>query len=537
MSGPEPAAPPPSLDEILDRLQSGAPVSPDDMALHLTVGPPGERIANNARIALSLLASGRAADARRFAERAWTLSRHAPQLLDLFHATLGQDLEAKRKSLRDAARRTAREGQIGATIGLLDHYTHFRAINGHDNWYEFDWDALASLRALAERWACPRRPIEPLEGRRLKVAILIYGADHVGSIITREAVAFASHHDRNRVDLRFYVPVPRERVSPSSLAELARAAEQGVAVEFAPSDAGDTALVALGHGIARWGADILFTTAVLASTALYFVQSLRPAHVNVALVQGQIPIYTSPETDFAILRRAEYALDCPCECAHIPHEMELPDLASVHPASRRDIGVPEDAFVIAASGRTVKFASPQYWDMITGALMRRPDAWFVAIGPGTPDGSTPQVPLSAPEDVLTRIRFLPWTPTPLSFISLADVVVDTFPIGGSATLAEAMALGKPCIGFRRPAMIFYDHNDHGDNGMVLQLPELRVPLGDRNAFISLVDRLGSDAAFRTELGKACQRQVHEVYGQPWRSVARYEAIWFDLIRRRLEGAA
>lgn len=125
------------------------------------------------------------------------------------------------------------------------------------------------------------------------------------------------------------------------------------------------------------------------------------------------------------------------------------------PKDRSHFGLPADAHIYACLQTLFKF-HPTFDDVLAGILRRDPRGLLVVIrgkhGPWE-DALRARWTRTMP-DVLERIRWLPPQPRDdfLNLMTVADVLLDTFPFSGGNTSYEGLALGVPIVTLAAPFM-------------------------------------------------------------------------------------
>ena len=291
-------------------------------------------------------------------------------------------------------------------------------------------------------------------------------------------------------------------------------------------------LLALGRIIHDARADLLVTSAALATFDHYFVTSLRPAPVIISLVQGPPQQFAPLTVEWGISWTLHPLLDCPVDCALVHLESELPSRRDVTPYDRGALDIPRDAVVILSAGRHVKFQARAFWQAIIDLLRDHPNAYYLAMGV-----EEAQVPflssLLAPE-IRPRVRCLGWRGNEyLPLLCAADIVIDTFPSGGGMTLFDAMSLGIPVVSFKNDYLKLYDQVDWSPAEEFIHVAELLMERGDFGEMQRLVSRLIEDRAYRSELARRCQEDIHQNRTQPVRALRKYEAICLRVLEQKL----
>ena len=111
------------------------------------------------------------------------------------------------------------------------------------------------------------------------------------------------------------------------------------------------------------------------------------------------------------------------------------------PVARATLNTPEDAFVVAGSGR---FVGRKGFDTLVDAVAKRPDAWLWLIGEGERRAELEAQVAAA--GMAGRTRFVGWVEEPLHYVAAANCFVMPSrhePLGN--VVLEAWAAGVPCI--------------------------------------------------------------------------------------------
>jgi glycosyltransferase involved in cell wall biosynthesis len=273
---------------------------------------------------------------------------------------------------------------------------------------------------------------------------------------------------------------------------------------------------------------ILVTNAGLANFNHYFITSLRPAPIQIGLVQGPPPQFAPPTLDWGIVWTRHPLIDCPVDCSWIPIFLDAPKREEIEPRSRAELGLPDDACVLLSAGRHVKFQDQTFWKTIVEVLTAEANSYFLAVGV-TED----QIPFFADlvtADVRERIRCLGWRKDFLRILATADVVIDTYPNGGGQVIVQAMSLAIPVAAHRNDYLRPFDQNDWSPVEDFLNEPDLLVDRGDFVAFKRVLNKLIEDPEYRRDAGLRCQAQ-HVRQVDPATTVRRCEGIFTELYQR------
>ncbi len=193
-------------------------------------------------------------------------------------------------------------------------------------------------------------------------------------------------------------------------------------------------------------------------------------------------------------------LAAPDRITTVPGCIEAPRSTGPAP-SRRDLGIPDDAFVIGSSGLLHWRKAPDLFVSLATRMLRgrQDDPWFVWVG-GEPDGPAG---LDVRADleragIADRVRLVPHQADPVSWFRLLDVFClpareDAFPL----VCLEAASVRLPVVCFTSGGMPeFVD----GDAGVVVDYPDL-------DAMARALDDLRADGPRRTGLGRTGAARV------------------------------
>lgn len=186
----------------------------------------------------------------------------------------------------------------------------------------------------------------------------------------------------------------------------------------------------------------------------------------------------------------------------------------VNPASRRDLGLPDDAFVLITIGRLVaRKATTQLIDMFAASNI--PNAHLVIVGDG-PDA--PAIEQRAAElGVRNRVHMLGQVSDAEKYaaLSVADAFVTASQHEGfGLVFLEAMAFGLPVLCYDRGGQT--DFLSTGETGHV-------VKLNDRDAFVRALIQLHTDRDSRERYGRNNRKLVESYFIDT--CAARYEQVF------------
>jgi glycosyltransferase involved in cell wall biosynthesis len=201
----------------------------------------------------------------------------------------------------------------------------------------------------------------------------------------------------------------------------------------------------------------------------------------------------------------------------IPLGIERPTVPAA--ASRREFGVPDDAFLMVTVGRVVARKAPE--QLIEAMRAARPaNTHLIVIGDGPRLAAMRQA--AARANLAERVHLLGQASEERKnqALAISDVFVSTSQHEGfGLVFLEAMAFGLP--------VICYDHGGQEDflsNGETGAL----LPLNDLQAFARAISDLAADTEARRRMGQHNRRLVERYLIDT--CAARYEKVFEDAVR-------
>jgi glycosyltransferase involved in cell wall biosynthesis len=353
-------------------------------------------------------------------------------------------------------------------------------------------------------------------------------------VLVKINLTFAKYHDKRRFEVSFFVPEPKRIVyaSNAALETIEKLKKYSCNVVIAPGWRNNlNNLLAVANEIYKYKADVLITSALLAEFEHYFIASLRPAPVIIGLLQGPPAQFVAPTLDWSISWSKHPLIDSPCDCSLFHLGLDLPDRDSIKHYSKDDLGIPGDCEVLMSAGRHVKFQNADFWNGILDILACFPNVYYIAVGV-----SREQVPfldaLLTPE-LSKRIILMGWREDFLAILSLANVLIDTFPSGGGHVLIEAMSLGIPFISFENDYMKNFDQSEWSVADEFVSIPELMVKRNNFLQFKRIAGKLIDDTEYRMEMGRLCKEQVNILMGSAEEKVRKYESVLLRVIEKKV----
>ena len=346
----------------------------------------------------------------------------------------------------------------------------------------------AERRDVVRHVAAPieaQAPAMPAPGprRRPRIRIGVLSPDyyeHLNAHLLRPLFELA---DRSRFELYAY-SLGADDGSPAR--ERIRAAADGFR-DLRPLSDQDAAQAIRGDDV-----DILLDVGGYTADARFGITARRPARVQASYLAYPASLGSS-RVDFAIVDRvvAPRQEDWTEKLLYLPHTFVLYDYrtALVGTVSRREYGLPEDAFVFCASHKAEKI-TPECFYTWMDVLRRAPHSvlWLLqvpmaaenlrrhAAGCGVDPGRLVFAPVEPRDRYLARLR-------------LAGLMLDAYNHSALTTACDALGVGLPLLAFgggtacaARAAESFVRAAD---------MPEL--VMADRQQYIETSVRLASDS--------------------------------------------
>lgn len=519
-----------SLASIVRDIGEGKDIAESRIVGLLFAQSRSDRFSVCRELAAAFAASGRRDMALRLSRRACGLWVGEPGFIDGHLALLREVRDAE--GIRAAAKRAGmlcveKRDVMGAVRYFNAHHYAHQSTGGGDR-YEYDHDILHAIELLAGvslGGRLPRR--QASKGGKIRVAYLVYGANHTVSALVRLMLDFARHHDRERFEIAFFSPDAKVPTRDAN-AELLHAAGSDLIMADSVNDL--VCLKATAKALDRFAPDVLVSVAALADYRQYYLFAGCPAVLRVSFIYGPPPQFVPPTTDWVISGTRHPLIDSPCSGSFIEIEVTLPESGDMEGASLPcEVSIPNGCVVIMAAGRSEKFLDRGYWSAIVQVLETYPKAIFIAFGLiERPDFLEDILATSAGK----RIQILGWQEDHRALLSRADIFVDTYPSGGGLTIMDSMVFGIPVLAFSNDYLVPFDQTTWNPAEEIIGIPELIVPRGDFADFLSRLGRLIADPALRRRLGDECRRHVYETRGNPDRMLRRIESEYLYLWKMR-----
>ncbi|HJP95003.1 MAG TPA: hypothetical protein VJ875_23785 [Pyrinomonadaceae bacterium] len=529
------------MSTAIKSLEAGEMVDHAQLRPLLTLGPKKDRYYVNLRLAAAYYDRYERLNdqqslqyAKSCIDRALLLSRYSVDVLPLL-VQINQAL-ADVDAIRDAFKRTgieaASRGKFDEALTLFDRWLSANAEFKRNDIHTFDADVIACVERMgALHRFSPRNTAT--ENRKLRVAYLTHGLRQPGSVLVKIDRVFARLHDKSRFDIAYFAVDNPNDLSSSPDAQTAIADFRDSGCQFFVPPEKETTyerLLGVGQQIHDFGADVLVTSAALATFQNYLIASLRPAPVTIAFNQGSTPQFSWHSFDHTINWFLTTLPDCPSDCSHVPLELELPRKGEITPELHGQFTIPAGATILTTGGRWHKFQRPEFWHVMSELLTELPDLYWLVLG--FDEDEVPFLNDIVTPEARQKIRFKNWGPDYLTYLAAADFVVDSYPMGGGVFLMEAMSMGLPVLSFHHDYVAYYRNDDCSGGEEIVGIEDLLIERSNFNELKQRIAMLVRDPDRRREFGEQCRRRVQENHSQPERMVQRCENIFECLHRER-----
>ncbi|MDO9053985.1 MAG: glycosyltransferase [Gallionella sp.] len=524
----------PGFDGLLKEISIGSSINTDDLLPYLCRESSQDRLWVNYCLADAYHRAGNNEYAMVFIRRAWNFSGQNEKFLPLLvmiHAAVG-DIESIRAVHKALGMKKASADKVSAALAHFNSWQYAYAVHNKSDEYCYDFEVLDCISQLAGKYAFPVRRPTSWAKRKIRLAYLMFGMTHLNSVIVKNSLTFSSFHDASRFEVTFFIPD-----QATSVLERKEAAENirkiksmGWKVVLAPDSFSEVKSL---HELARFiyesEPDILVTNAALADFRHFYIASLKPAPVVVGLCQGPPPQYIAPSFDWSISWTKHPMMDCPTGCTLVNGAVPLPERKISNSAAKLHFGIAEHDRVMMSCGRMSKFQHQGIWVAILDMLRVHLETHYVVVGLDTPPSFLEQ--LLTP-DIVRRVRFIGRVDDYHSVLSMADVVIDTYPSGGGMTVVDAMAMGIPVVSFKNNYMRMFSQADWSPAEEFMGMPELLIERGDFVQLGNLLNKLLTDHQYRNEMSVMCKERIHQTSGKPEKMVRDCEAVYLKLLQSR-----
>lgn len=522
----------PDFGKLLTAISNGVAVDPDNLLPYLCMDLKEDRLWVNASLARAFHQAGDSRQAAEFMRRVWVFSGGAEKYLSLFvdvHAANG-DVESIREAYKALGVKAASEKNIAKALKYFNAWQYAYSTYSKRDEYHYDIEVLDCISQLAALQAFPSRKLQPFAQKKVRLAYLVFGMTHLNSAIVKNCLTFARHHDATRFDVTFYIPdqkttVLERREAVENIKQIEAAGWKVVMATDSFSE--ERSLIDLSRSIFESNHDILITSAALADFRHYFIAAMKPTSLVIGLCQGPPPQYIAPGFDHAISWTKHPLIDCPVNCSLVKGATVLPGRKISVEESKSLFGIPQNNLVLMSCGRLQKFQDIEMWLSILDMLRTHTDVHYVVVGLDAPPAFLDR---ELTDDIVARVKFIGRVKDFQRVLSMADVVVDTYPSGGGMTVVDAMALGIPVVAFKNNYMKEYSQTDWSPAEEFMGVPELVVGRGDFEQMNNLLKKLLTDHEYRNKMSRMCVARIHETTGDQAQMMRDCEQIYLDVMK-------
>jgi len=374
-----------TFESVLEDIRNYKDVKQEDLLNYLCVESKEDRFYANLELARAYFDIKNYKKAQVFIQRAWLLSGFSKDILRLYvriHEYLN-DTAAIREAYKRSGIKLAGENKVIEALTCFNDWQNTDAVyNNIDNYY-YDFDILECIKKMAAPYKFQLQQPEPVTGRKIRIAYLMFGMMHSNSVIVKLSHIFAKYHDKNLFDITFFVPESTDvlQQNKQSSEYIENIESQGWKVVIAPvCEKKEESLINLASLINENKPDILITNPVLADFVHYFIVSTGPAPIILTLTYGPPAQFVPPEADWSITTDKHIFLDSPVGCSLVDIQVDPPDESKIKTYSKEQLNIPENGIILTSAGRPSKLQSEEFWNVILDTLEKHPEAYFVAVG-------------------------------------------------------------------------------------------------------------------------------------------------------------
>lgn len=522
----------PDLDRLLKEISIGSSINPDDLLPYLCMESKQDRLWVNYCLAEAFHKAGNNEQALAFIQRVWNFSGRDEKFLSLFvaiHAAV-DDMASIRGVYKALGMKRASANNISEALECFNAWQYAYATHKKADEYYYDFEVLDCISQLARPHAFPLHKATPHKNRKVRLAYLMFGMTQLNSVIVKISLTFARFHNASMFDVTFFIPDQATSVleRKEAVENIKKIEGYGWQVVIAPDSFSEIkSLHEFARSIYETAPDILVTNAALADFRHFYIAALRPAPLVVGLCQGPPPQYIAPSFDWSISWTKHPMMDCPTNCTLVKGELALAERKINTKEAKSSFGIPANGLVVMSCGRPFKFQDQGIWISMLNVLRNHPDAHYVVVGLDILPSFLNQ--LLTP-DISGRVKIIGWAKDFLALLSMADVVVDTYPSGGGVTIFDAMAIGIPVVSFKNNYMRMFSQTDWSPAEEFMGVPELLVDRGDFAQFGKLINKLLTDHEYRNEMSNVCKKRIHETSGSPAQMVRDCEEVYLNVMK-------
>lgn len=475
-----------------------------------TIVPAGDldsRLVANRNLAAAFLGSAEPARALGFLERAWLLgARDVGTLRPLIKGLIaeGRAHDALDR-VREAGLAAIDRDDPHDLSRCLIHYAETAFFNKYP--LQDAILAQSTLRYLAKFRVVtpPRRP-----GGRIKIGYMMWLEDNPKAIISQIGIGISRFHDTERFEILFFSLLSRAEIlaaNPDFSKYLDQISSLGHRfIEAEPERTSFDRAVQVAHTMRTHEIDVMIA---LSQWGLHFALAcLRPAPVVIGHNCGTPDIDSSIALDHYIAATGQAMSESRCNAIRCrvayPGATEAPPV----PLERHTFEIALNSVLVVSSGLKEKFSDPRYWRFLNALADARPDAQFLIIGLTDQDARGLGCDLS--DELRQRSRLVGFRRDFREVLAMADIYLDTYPIGGGHAVLEAINQGIPCI-LRRPDpfRLASFHTNYRGISELGQDPAFALDGADEHTWLSYTVKMIDEPDERRRLAEIQSRAMLE----------------------------
>jgi acetyltransferase-like isoleucine patch superfamily enzyme len=360
---------------------------------------------------------------------------------------------------------------------------------GYDN--AINPDNTSIVKEIASKFK--HDPPRFTNNKKLKIGYITEGFDFTQAPVKR-MLYLSEYHDKDALDITYFSRIAEEDRPgghENYNTTITRLSEDGCKVVTSPRFGSplDRSLW-LFDAIRQERIDVLVTYAMYTVPYLHFLCAMKPAPVLVKDCLQQPEFSDLP--DATIHHTRQTMKGDKGYCRLLPARYPKPEKYQAF--KKYEFNIPDTAPVFASIGRPGKFRQSMFKKAIEELLEYIPDAYFLGIGSVEPSLDR-QINIGVQEHPVDILR------------DVADVYLDTFPLGGGWTIAESIYSGIPIVMFEAGET----HNVLETTlPEVLGIPELTIKRWDIQAWKKKAEALISGNEYRDTIKEQLKIQAQVI---------------------------
>ena len=218
-----------------------------------------------------------------------------------------------------------------------------------------------------------------------------------------------------------------------------------------------------------------------------FLSCIHPAPFQVSIAHQQAEFSHELDLVYAF-KKVPFETTTPT----LPFPMAHTRKTARETYKRSDYNIPEDAVVMVSTAREMKFHQPEFWHEMEKTLRAFPKACYIPLG-------LPSIKDYLPAELHKQVITLGYRTDVLEILGLADIYVDTFPMGTASSVIEALQCGLAAITMEPDYATRYSVSRERVSSLWIKEPEVVIPAGDLERWHNTLGRLISDSHWRAQI--------------------------------------